>query len=285
MNDKLSRYNIEVEQGDYNFKYINAKAAELFKVPVKKGGKWFSAQEAPEWKEALVSKRFSSQFKIGQTYTLNDGSSEHTKIKIIGYLGSHDDVISMFAGGFGSLYGTGDFLVCNSSKINYDRVKTFASDTHDKEFFETIYQLKSSNYGDSYQQYYEYNFSTMYRNNCIMTFVLIITFLCILCNSIFKVERDINRNMLKFVVGNSNKDIVAAEVFKCSIIYIVPFLIDLAISLLVHYLEINKQIPAFIKLKNFFIAAVIVLGAYIISTIFGLIRTIKTDPLTELRRL
>lgn len=272
------------KEGSYTC-YVNVRATQLFKVP--HSGDWFSGEEKQEYKEALAPKNQKSKYKKGQIYKFDDGSKQEISIKIIGYLGSEQDVIQIGYTNFVSTFGWADFMICDTSKIDMDSmVGCIATDEKPAQFYEDTYDLDAVNFGESFKEYRANAFPPDYMIFCVLSLIFAITLACIICNSVFKVEHDIKRNMLKFIVGNSNRNIVWGEIIKSAAIFIVPFTINFVLTTFANIAIKATPQPddPIIFWEWFYKASAIVLGIYIASTIFGLIRTIKAKPLDEIRR-
>lgn len=277
----------------YNYRaiiidYVNPALVSFMDVPHR--GDWFSGDESGEFKEAIVSLDYKKQYKIGESYTIEDAyenpSRPTMKIKVIGYLGTDNNSLqASYGGGYEYLYSTDyDMMVCDSSRIDIKEVSRFISNEKPAQFYDDNKAFEAISLKQSYDTYRDSTKELRYFTNYIISIVVALIVVCIIVNSVFKVEKDIKRNMLKYVVGNSNKNIVLGEIVKSVGLFVIPLILVIIATPIVGAIMKANSSRNIITWENLFISAGIILAIYLFSTLATLLRTILAKPLKELKK-
>lgn len=175
-------------------------------------------------------------------------------------------------------------MVCDSSSINTAKASRFMTKEKPAEFYLENENFEVTTLEKSYDVYRSRTYDQRYYLYYIMIVLISLAVVCVVFNSVFKVEKDIKRNMLKYVVGNSNKNIILGEIVKSIGFFVIPLiLVIVALPIVGEIMKANSS-KNIMTWDNLFIASGIVLAIYIFSTFATLMRTILAKPLKELRK-
>lgn len=261
---------------------INKNASEIFKV--NHSGSWFGKNEKTDGVEALVDKSLRDTYEKGKTYNVEYSDGSSVNMFVIGYLAEENTVISINGGFYENLFGYAEIMICD--EIN---PKTFAGrsaillDGKKPQFYLDNYSLSGLTLKSAYDEFYSFIYMSLYYGAYWVAIIIVLIIGVIMCNSLFMTEKAIKANASKFIVGQSRKNIIAGELTKSGLLYLIPFVIDLIVVAVIEAL--NKGIyPPLIGYKSFFLSALMVLGIYILTIAISTTRILTAKPLKELRK-
>lgn len=267
---------------------INTKMSEYFKVP--HSGEWFSGVQSEEYCEAIVSKKLKDKFKKGKIYELsksNISSERKNNIKVIGYLNDDDFVINkseFFQ--FDSFFASGRYQMMICDTITHDQVGdtvVFVTDSGDQDYYINNFNARVDTLGNMLDKHKEGTFPLTYFMSVICGIIFALIIVAVLCNSMLKADLEIRRNIVKYLSGCSTKLIAVTEVVKTSILFVVPFLLDVVITAIM--ISVTKGGSfVIISWSGFAIAAAMVFIAYCVTVTAGLIKVLMAKPLKEMKK-
>lgn len=261
---------------------INKKASEILKV--NHSGSWFGESDKTDGVEALVSKSLRDTYEKGKTYTVEYSDGSSVNIHVIGYLAEENIVINIAGNFYENLFGYAEIMLCDEISLD-----TFSGDTailldgKNPQYYLDNYNLSGRTLKAMYDEFYSFKYVSLYHSAYWVAIIIVLIIGAILCNSLFMTEKTIRANASKFIVGQSRKNIIAGEITKSGLLYLIPFIIDLIVVAVIEAL--NKGIaPPIIGYKSFFLSALMVLGIYLLTIAISTTRILTANPLKELRK-
>lgn len=261
---------------------INKKASEILKV--NHSGSWFGKAGAVDGVEALVSKSLRDTYEKGKTYKLEYSDGNSVNIHVIGYLADENTVININSNLYENLFGYAEIMLCDEISLDtFTGSAAILLDGKKPQFYLDNYSLSGLTLKSAYDEFYSFIYMSLYYGSYWVAIIIMLIIGAIMCNSLFMTEKAIRANASKFIVGQSRKNIIAGELTKSGLLYLIPFLIDLIIVVVIEAL--NKGIrPPFIGYKSFFLSALMVLGVYLLTIAISTTRILTANPLKELRK-
>lgn len=261
---------------------INKKASEILKV--NHSGKWFGETSAVDGVEALVSKSLRDKYEKGKTYNVEYSDGNSVNIFVIGYLAKENTVISINGGFFESLFDYADIMLCDEiNPETFTGRSAILLDGKKPQFYLDNFSLSGCTLKSAYDEFYSFTYMSLYHGAYWVAIIIALIIGAILCNSLFMTEKAIRANASKFIVGQSRKSIIAGELTKSGLLYLIPFLIDLIIVAVIEALNEGIR-PPIIGYKSFFLSALMVLGVYLLTIAISTTRILTAKPLKELRK-
>lgn len=261
---------------------INKRASEILKV--NHSGSWFGEAGAVNGIEALVSKSLRRKYEKGKTYNVEYSDGSSVNIFVIGYLAKENTVISINGGFYENLFGYADIMLCDEiNPETFTGRSAILLDGKKPQFYLDNYSLSALTLKSAYDEFYSFIYMSLYHGAYWVAIIIVLIIGAIMCNSLFMTEKAIRANASKFIVGQSRKNIIAGELTKSGLLYLIPFLIDLIIVAVIEAL--NKGVyPPIIGYKSFFLSALMVLGIYLLTIAISTTRILTAKPLKELRK-
>lgn len=261
---------------------INKRASEILKV--NHSGSWFGEADKTAGVEALVSKSLRDTYEKGKTYTVEYSDGSSVNIFVIGYLANENTVISINGGFFDNLFGYAEIMICDEIKPEtFTGRSAILLDGKNPQFYLDNYSLSGLTLKSAYDEFYSSIYMSLYHGAYWVAIIVVLIIGAIMCNSLFMTEKAIRANASKFIVGQSRKSIIAGELTKSGLLFLIPFFIDLIIVALIAALNKNLT-PPIIGFKSFFLSALMMLGVYILTIAISTTRILTAKPLKELRK-
>lgn len=261
---------------------INKRASEI--LMVNHSGSWFGKAGNTSGIEALVSKSLRDTYEKGKTYTVEYSDGSSVNMFVIGYLTEENTVISINGGFYENLFGYAEIMICD--EINPE---TFTGNTailldgKNPQFYLDNYSLSGLTLKSAYDEFYSFTYMSLYHGAYWVAIIIALIIGAIMCNSLFMTEKAIRANASKFIVGQSRKNIIAGELTKSGLLYLIPFIIDLIAVVVIEALHKGTN-PPIIGYKSFFLSALLVLGVYLLTIAISTTRILTAKPLKELRK-
>lgn len=261
---------------------INKKASEI--LMVNHSGSWFGEAGNTDGIEALVSKSLRDTYEKGKTYTVEYSDGSSVDIFVIGYLAEENTVINIADNFYENLFGYAEIMLCDEIKPEtFTGSTAILLDGKNPQYYLDNYNLSGRTLKAMYDEFYSFKYVSLYHSAYWVAIIIVLIIGAIMCNSLFMTEKTIRANASKFIVGQSRKSIIAGELTKSGLLYLIPFLIDLIVVAVIEVL--NKGIaPPIIGFKNFFLSALMVLGVYLLTIAISTTRILTANPLKELRK-
>lgn len=261
---------------------INKKASEILKV--NHSGYWFGKAGAVDGVEALVSKSLRDTYEKGKTYKIEFSDGNSVNIHVIGYLADENTVINIDGSFYENLFGYSEIMLCDEISLDtFSGNTAILLDGKNPQYYLDNYNLSGRTLKSAYDEFYSFTYMSLYHGAYWVAIIIALIIGAIMCNSLFMTEKAIRANASKFIVGQSRKNIIAGELTKSGLLYLIPFLIDLIIVVVVETLNKGTN-PPIIGYKSFFLSALMVLGVYLLTIAISTTRILTAKPLKELRK-
>lgn len=235
----------------------------------------FSFNRDSNYREAYVSDIFKDDYKLNQIYDILvdcDDDVYNKKIKIIGYF----DYKEYYGfSGVGIYFASVDMVVCDelppfvslsSGIFINDKQPTHYKDLGFKSLTVKEYYEHSRD-GSPYEVYLYF-----------AMIVILFTFVTILCNYILSVDNMTKRNALLYACGNTNVAGIMIEGVKMLFAFLMAFVVSICIAELTMFIGLERQNIVMTR-ENFYLAALIVFGLYIVAITIGFVKFVKAKPL------
>lgn len=261
---------------------INKKASEILKV--NHSGNWFGKAGAVDGVEALVSKSLRDTYEKGKTYSVEYSDGSSVNMYVIGYLAEENTVINIAGSFYENLFGYAEIMLCDEISLDtFSGNTAILLDGKNPQYYLDNYNLSGRTLKAMYDEFYSFTYVSLYHSAYWVAIIITLIIGAIMCNSLFMTEKTIRANASKFIVGQSRKNIIAGEITKSGLLYLIPFTIDFIVVAVIEAL--NKGInPPIIGYKSFFLSALMVLGIYLLTIAISTTRILTAKPLKELRK-